>query len=194
MPKVGQRGHRVYMEGVKGLAFRISSSLPFMVKQKMRPALRDCGLIFKDGIIDKVAHHQHPEGVPPQDMVDSQNKHWFPPRRRKHEFSHEYHGDPLVEVPGGVISGYDWTLPKPDQHYWPYNRLGELAGSLSMQVTSAPGTLGVMTFSVNTPYATELEFMDAGKYSYVTPTMFEKSKLMLEQFKRAMLDVVRHYS
>ena len=191
MPK---KGHHFYIDGVKGLAFRISSSLPFKVKQAMNRSLKDCGLIIKDGIYDKVAHHQHPHGVPAQDLVDSQNKHWFSPKRKKHEFSHEYLGDPMVDVPSGVISGYDWTLPKPGQHYWPYNRLGELAASLGMEIESRPGSLGAMTFSVNTPYATELEFMDAGKYSFLTPTMFERSKLMLDQFKRGLLDVVRAYS
>jgi len=193
MAKAGQRGHRIYMEGIQGLAFKLTSALPAKIRTAMNRPLRDCGAIIRDGIVDKVAQHQHPEGVPPQDMVDTQNRHWFPPKRRKHEFSHEYHGDPRVDVPGGTITDYDFTLPKPDQHYWPYNRLGELAGNLSMDVQLFPG-LGSMTFSVNTDYATELEFLDAGRYSYLTPTIFEKSKLMLDQFKRAMKDVVNFYS
>jgi len=197
MAIAGQKGHRIYMKGVEGLAFRISSSLPAKVRTNMNRALKDCGLIIRDGIVDKVAHHQHPEGVPPQEMGDTQNRHWFPPTRKIHKFSHEYHGDPMVDIPDGVITkgdirGSDWTLPKPDQHYWPYNRLGELAGSLSMNVQPFPG-LGSMTFSVNTDYATELEFLDAGRYSYLTPTIFWKSKKMLEQFKRAMKDVVNFY-
>jgi len=182
------KGHRVYMHGVPALVNTMRTELPKLIEEKMDQALSNCALILRDGIWEKIAHHQHPDGIPPSDVFGSWS-HWFPPRRKKHEFSHEHHDDSLESIPAGTITDYDLALKKRDQHYWPYNRLGELAGSLKMHKFKVLGSFGAMEFIVDTQYAADLEFMEAGTFSYLTPTIFEKSDIMFKQFVGAMMDI-----
>jgi len=185
-------GHKIYIQGIPELIKTIETELPKAIEEKMDLALSNCALIIRDGIWEKVAHHQHPDGIPPADVF-GQWSHWFPPARKKHEFSHEYHGDPLESIPAGTITGYDFALQKRDQHYWPYNRLGELAGSLKAHKFKDSGTFGAMNFIVDTEYAADLEFMQGGTFSFLTPTLFEKSDLMFKQFVGAMMDVCQKF-
>lgn len=182
------RGHRVYIRGIPQLINTIEKRLPKMIEQKMDKAMSNCALIIRDGIREKVAHHQHPAGVPAGDLFGKWS-HWFPPKRKKHAFSHEYHDDPLESIPSGTITQYDFALKKTDKHYWPYNRLGMLAGNLKIKRYKLMNTFSVMSFIVDNPYAADLELMEGGKYSFLTPTLFEKSGTMLKQFVGAMMDV-----
>jgi hypothetical protein len=180
--------HQVYIKGIEEIVNKLTKTVPEKITKHMQTATKNAGEVLRKAIVDKIGpSHQHPAGVPSPGLGLGEETDWYPPSARRKEFGHEYLEGAPIPVKASP-EDYDFDIPVPTEHYWPFRRLGDLVGSLSIQETATGGNAFARAVFMVSQVPDDLETREAGRYSFVIPSIFESYNTMREQFVRGMMD------